>query len=79
MMEIGEMPEEWKAVRLGDVTDDFIGGETPSTSNPNYWNGRIAWMTSAHISGRIVSSGQRYITEKGLNESSTHLIPKGNL
>ncbi len=77
--EVGRVPEEWEVVRLGDVADDFVGGGTPSTSNPDYWNGKISWMTSAHISGRVVTSGQRYITEKGLNESSTHLVPHGNL
>ncbi len=76
---VGRIPEEWDVIRLGDIADDFVGGGTPSTSNPNYWNGKIAWMTSAHISGRVVTSGQRYITEKGLNESSTHLIPEDNL
>jgi type I restriction enzyme S subunit len=77
--EVGRVPEEWEVARLGDVADDFVGGGTPSTSNPDYWNGKIAWMTSAYIDGKVVTSGQRYITEKGLNESSTHLIPKGNL
>ncbi|HLB69412.1 MAG TPA: restriction endonuclease subunit S [Candidatus Methanoperedens sp.] len=77
--EVGRVPEEWEVVRLGDVADDFVGGGTPSTTNPDYWNGKIAWMTSSHINGRIVNSGQRLITEKGLKESSTHLIPKDNL
>ncbi|MCJ7626274.1 MAG: restriction endonuclease subunit S, partial [Anaerolineaceae bacterium] len=76
---VGRMPEEWEVVKIGDIADDFVGGGTPSTSNQDYWNGKIAWMTSAHINGRTVTSGQRHITEKGLNESSTHLIPKGNL
>jgi type I restriction enzyme S subunit len=74
-----EIPEEWTVVKMGDIADDFVGGGTPSTSNPDYWNGKIAWMTSSHINGRTVNSGQRLITEKGLKESSTHLIPKGNL
>jgi len=77
--EVGRVPEEWEVARLGDVADDFVGGGTPSTTNPDYWNGKIAWMTSSHINGRIVNSGQRLITEKGLKESSTHLIPKDNL
>ncbi len=77
--DVGRVPEEWEVVRLGDVAYDFVGGGTPSTSNPDYWNGKIAWMTSAYINGKMVTSGQRYITEKGLNESSTHLVPHGNL
>jgi type I restriction enzyme S subunit len=76
---IGTIPKTWEVVRLQDVSFDFIGGGTPSTSNPDYWDGDIAWMTSAHINGRIVTSGQKYITKKGLEESATHLIPKDNL
>lgn len=78
-LNVGSIPNAWDVVRLGEIANEFIGGGTPSTANPDYWNGNIAWMTSAHIDGKLVVSGQRYITEKGLNESSTHLIPKGNL
>ena len=79
MTDIGEVPEDWVVVRLGDIADHLIGGGTPSTSNPDYWNGEIAWMTSAHINGRLVTAGQRYITDIGLKKSSTNLIQKGNL
>jgi len=74
-----EIPEEWEAVKLETVSLGFIGGGTPSTSNPDYWNGEIAWMTSAHINGRLITSGQKYITKKGLENSATNLIPKDNL
>jgi len=77
--EIGRIPKEWEVVRLSDVSLDFFGGGTPSTSNPDYWNGDIPWMTSAHINGRLVTNGQRYITKHGLGNSATNLVPKGNL
>ncbi len=73
------IPSGWQITNIGELVDDFIGGGTPSTSKKEYWDGRIAWMTSAHIDGRLVSVGQRYITDKGLAESATHLIPKNNL
>jgi len=76
---IGNIPKEWQVVKLGDVSIDFIGGGTPSTAIPEYWNGDIAWMTSAHINGKQITRGQKYITKKGLENSATHLIPKGNL
>ncbi|MGD6934654.1 MAG: restriction endonuclease subunit S [Candidatus Bathyarchaeia archaeon] len=76
---IGQIPENWAIVALGDVSDDFIGGGTPSTTNPEYWNGDIAWMTSAHINGKQITRGQKYITKEGLENSATHLIPKDNL
>jgi len=76
---IGKTPKTWQTVRLRDVSEDFIGGGTPSTSNPEYWNGAIAWMTSAHINGRLVTIGQKHITKKGLENSATNLVPRNNL
>ncbi len=77
--EIGRMPKEWEIVRVQDISLDLIGGGTPSTSNPDYWNGELAWMTSAHINEREVKTGQRYITKEGLHNSSTSIVPEGNL
>ena len=36
-------------------------------------------MTSAHINGKLVVTGQKYITKKGLESSATHVIPENNL
>ena len=77
--EIGRIPKEWEVVRLGDVSIKMLSGGTPSTSKPEYWNGDIPWMTSAHIDGREIWEGQKYITENGLKNSATNLIPKNNL
>jgi len=73
------IPEKWESSKLKDISLDFIGGGTPSTTNSKYWNGYIAWMTSAHITGREVVNGQRYITNEGLENSSTHIVPKNNI
>ena len=77
--EIGTMPKEWDIEKLEDISLNTLGGGTPSTSNAEYWDGEIAWMTSAHISDREISTGQRYITEQGLKNSSSSVVPKDNL
>jgi len=77
--EIGEIPEEWDVVKLRDISLNLLGGGTPSTANNEYWDGSIPWMTSAHINGRYVRHGQKYITQKGLEQSSTKLVPKDNV
>jgi len=77
--EIGQIPKNWEVVRLGEVVTDFFGGGTPSTTNREYWDGEIPWMTSAFITGLYVGQGQRYITKKGLENSATTLIPKNNI
>ena len=61
----------------------IIGGGTPKTSDPTYWdNGTIAWITPVDLSGyteKYISRGERNITEKGLQESSAQLMPKGSV
>lgn len=76
---VSEYPNEWQVVSLGMVSLNFLGGGTPSTSNPVYWNGDIPWMTSAHINGKEIKTGQKHISKKGLENSASNIIPKNNL
>lgn len=78
-MKIERIPKKWDTVRLEEVTLDLIGGGTPSTSQPNYWNGDIPWMTSANLTDRIVLRGMRNITKQGLQNSATNIVPKSSL
>jgi type I restriction enzyme S subunit len=77
--EIGTIPSDWEVVKLDEISNNFIGGGTPSTSNPNYWNGNIAWMRSAWIHGRYVVEGEKHITNLGLDNSATNIVPKNSL
>jgi type I restriction enzyme S subunit len=78
--EIGPVPQGWEVVRLGDIADKLLGGGTPSTSKSEYWGGEIHWTTSKRITNGIrLMDGEKRITNRGLKESSTHLIPRGNL
>ncbi len=74
-----EIPKDWEIVKLKDVVKAFISGGTPSTKNPEYWDGDIPWITSAYISGYYITSGEKYITRKGLENSSTNIVPKDNI
>lgn len=74
--EIGLIPDDWEVKRLGDITRIQAGG-TPSTLFEAYWNGNIRWMNSGELNLKRVYEVEGRITELGLNNSSTHLIPKG--
>ncbi len=76
---IGRIPEDWQVIKLSEISSEIIGGGTPSTKNPDYWNGNIHWMRSVSIKGRYITNGERLITKLGLDNSSTHLIPRNNL
>lgn len=70
---------EWRRYRLAEV-GEFVGGATPSTSVPEYWNGDIEWTTSRLLGKSVtLSKGERRITRLGLEKSSSTLVPSGSL
>ncbi|MCI0374371.1 restriction endonuclease subunit S [Lacticaseibacillus paracasei] len=65
----------WEKRKLGEVAD-IVGGGTPSTSRPEYWNGEIDWYAPAEIgTQRYVYKSRRQITELGLEKSSAVMLP----
>lgn len=73
--ELGMIPEGWKALKLGDVCSCILGG-TPNRNNPDYWNGDIAWINSGEVNNFRVTKASEFITQLGLNNSATKLLPK---
>ncbi|MBW4019439.1 restriction endonuclease subunit S [Moraxella osloensis] len=59
---------------------DIISGGTPSTANPDYWNGDIGWLSVADFNNdqRFVYYSDKTITRNGLNNSSTKLLSIGD-
>ncbi|MGB9167418.1 MAG: restriction endonuclease subunit S [Nitrososphaeraceae archaeon] len=80
--ELGEIPEEWTVKRFSDI-GDVIGGGTPDTTKKDYWeNGNIAWAVPTDLTGlnkNYIDKTERYITEKGLNNSAAKLLPVGTV
>ena len=73
--EVGVIPEDWDVKAIGKYTDVTSGG-TPSTLIREYWDGPIRWMNSGELNLKIVYEVENRITELGLNESATKLVPK---
>ena len=66
---------DWEQRKLSNITD-IVGGGTPSTSNPDYWEGDIDWYTPAEIGEQIFAYGSvRKITKEGLIHSSAKILP----
>jgi type I restriction enzyme S subunit len=70
---------EWEVKRLADVIEKFVGGGTPSRSNPQYWGDEIPWVTVKDFATFNPRYSQETITREGLQNSASHLIPKGTL
>lgn len=65
---------EWKKTTIDEIAKVSTGG-TPESTNPEYWNGNIPWMNSGELNNKRIYSVSNFITDKGLKESSTKLIP----
>ena len=66
---------DWEQRELKDVAE-IVGGGTPSTSVPAYWNGSIDWYSPTEIGQENFAKGsKRKISNEGLNNSSAKLLP----
>ncbi len=76
-----ELPDGW---RWGVLDDVLIakGGTTPSTREPEFWDGDVAWTSPKDLSSirfPVLFDTEKKITEKGLKQISSGLLPKGTL
>jgi type I restriction enzyme, S subunit len=79
--ELRKIPEGWRVDRLGGYIE-IRGGSTPSTSNPDFWNGGINWTSPKDLSNSnevFLLNTEKKITEEGLNQISSGLLPKYTL
>lgn len=76
--DLSELPEGWGWTRVGDLYA-IVGGGTPSTSKPEYWDGDIPWITSADIHGVKEITPRKSVTRAGIDNSATNLVPAGSL
>ena len=67
-----------KFVRLGDVARIVCGGSL-DRSNFACWNGSIPWVTAMDIRGARINDSLEMITEFGLKESASNLLPAGSI
>ena len=69
-----EFTGEWKKSTL-KKNAEFRGGGTPSSSNTEYWNGNIPWISSSDISDNDINSVKvtRYITNEAIENSATKI------
>ncbi len=75
-----EFNKDWEEKKLGTVLSSTLGGGTPSRKIEEYWEGSIPWATVKDLHGeKYKSSAMEFITKKGLNNSSSKLIPINSL
>ena len=71
----------WQVLQIEDFAE-VVGGGTPSTKKDEYWGGNIPWIGPKDLSDwkfRFINKGERDISEMGLNNSSTKLLPRNSV
>ena len=80
-MEAEQLPQGWRWVRLGEVTE-IVGGGTPSREHPEYFAGDIIWLTPTEIPKTkvaVISTSKERITQEALKKSSARILPQGTV
>jgi type I restriction enzyme, S subunit len=73
------MPNNWKTYKLKEVCEKIFSGGTPSTSNKEYWNGNIPWLSSGETGNRYIYNTDKFITEIGFQKSSAKMALKNDV
>jgi type I restriction enzyme S subunit len=74
-------PEDWISSTIGQEVD-VVGGSTPSTKELDFWGGDIAWATPKDLSSLstpVLLSTERQITDAGLSQIGSGLLPVGTV
>lgn len=74
-----KLPDGWDLRRLKFVVDRFYSGGTPSTNNPDYWNGDFPWVSSKDMKSDEIVDTEDHITDLALEHSNLRLLPPGQL
>lgn len=74
---IGDLPQSWDVVPLSEICG-FASGGTPSKSKPEFWNGKIPWVSPKDMKRPRLRDAQDHISQAGLEAGST-LIPPNSI
>lgn len=68
----------WTTARLGDIVS-IVGGGTPTRTNPNYYGGKIPWVTPKDMKSHYVNKSLVTLTQSGLDNSAARLVPANSI
>lgn len=73
--------KKYSLVRLGDAVISMSSGGTPLTSNSDYFDGDIVWVSIDDISRceKYISDSARKLTAEGIDKSSAKIFPAGTI
>ena len=80
--ELGLVPMGWQVMPIGDAVE-AVGGATPDTKNPAYWEPAVhCWTTPKDLSGiaaPVLLDTERKLSDQGLAKIGSGALPIGTL
>lgn len=73
----GAIPEDWIDCLFGDVLDGFSSGMTPYRGNPEFYRGRIPWITSGELKYSQINDTIEKITPDAIKKTNLKILPVG--
>ncbi|MBC7160797.1 MAG: restriction endonuclease subunit S [Immundisolibacter sp.] len=78
--ELGLVPEGWAPCRLERVCSRMNSGNTPSRSNPDYWDGgTVAWYKTKELWDGYLFESEERITELAVAEKKSRVFEAGTI
>ncbi len=78
--ELGQIPKGWKVKPIGKAVR-CVGGSTPSTKNPEFWNGGtnpfVTPKDMSSLSSPVLLETTRHISDAGVEKISSGRLPAG--
>lgn len=69
----------WTEKKLGEI-GEVIGGTTPDTNVPEFWNGDNCWISPAELKGNhYLYDSAKKITELAIKKKNLKLLPIGSV
>ena len=77
---LGKVPAEWIVKKLKYAFLRIVGGSTPNSTEPIFWDGDVVWVTPTDVSKTTrLRDSLRRITQEGLLSCSSELVPPGSI
>ena len=74
-------PDNWQYLSIKECCS-VVSGSTPKRNRPEYWDGKIDWVTPKDLSNLnipVLKEAPEKITELGYKSCSTTLLPEGSI
>ena len=74
---VGEIPEEWEVVRVGELCDYIV----PGRNKPKLFKGKIPWITTPDIVGPEIKDSQvgLYVSLDEVKKCGTRVVPSSSV